>query len=126
MKERLKHIGSYIFIDWEKAIFFDSIVHINSHHAGCYNVLYSSLLPIWAVTCDFKQCCILASVDSDQPVQTSFKLLSLETLNDVQSVAYIQATSKSSDQTGRMRRLIWGLVDRTYHIVGNLMSWLIY
>ena len=31
MKERLKHIGSYIFIDWEKAIFFDSIVHINSH-----------------------------------------------------------------------------------------------
>ena len=25
-----------------------------------------------------------------------------------------------------MRWLIWGLAGRTYHIVGNLMSWLIY
>ena len=28
----------------------------------------------WAVTCDFQQCCILTSVDSDEPVQTPFKL----------------------------------------------------
>ena len=34
-------------------------------------------------------------------------------------------TSKDSDQTARMRRLIWGFDGRTYHIVGNLMHWLI-
>ena len=55
-------------------------------------------------------------------------LLSLETPNHVRSVAQqsknIQATNKGSDQTARMRRLIWGFVGRTYHIVGNHMSWL--
>ena len=35
------------------------------------------------------------------------------------------ATSKGSDQTARMRRLIWGFAGRTYHIVGNLMHRLI-
>ena len=39
---------------------------------------------IWAVTCDFQQCGILTNVDSDEPVQPP---LSLETPNDVQSVA---------------------------------------
>ena len=34
----------------------------------------------------------------------------------------IQATSKGSDQTARTGRLIWGFAGRTYHIVGNLMS----
>ena len=29
---------------------------------------------IWAVTCDLQQCGILTSVDSDEPVQTPFKL----------------------------------------------------
>ena len=38
----------------------------------------------WAVTWDFQQFDILTSVDSDEPVQPSFKL---ETPNDVQSVA---------------------------------------
>ena len=51
----------------------------------------------------------------------SWLCLSLETPNDVQSVAQhslnIQATSKGSDQTARMRRLIWGFAGRTYHIV---------
>ena len=37
----------------------------------------------------------------------------------------MQATSKGSDQTARMRRLICGFSGRTYHIVGNLMSRLI-
>ena len=37
-----------------------------------------------------------------------------------------QATSKGSDQTARMRRLIWGFDGLTYHIDGNLMPWLIY
>ena len=55
-------------------------------------------------------------------------ILSLETTNDVLSVAWyslnIQATSKGSDQTARMRRLIWGFAGRTYDIVGNLTQWL--
>ena len=34
----------------------------------------------------------------------------------------MQATSKGSDQTARMRRLVLAFVGRTYHIVGNLMS----
>ena len=38
----------------------------------------------------------------------------------------IQATRKGSDQTARMRRLIWAFAGRTYHIVGNLMSRLKY
>ena len=33
----------------------------------------------------------------------------------------MQATSKDSDQTAHMRRLILGFAGRTYHIVGNLM-----
>ena len=33
---------------------------------------------------------------------------------------------KCSDQTARMRRLIWDFAGRTYHIVGNLMPRLIY
>ena len=52
-------------------------------------------------------------------------LLSLETANDVQSVALysqnIQATSKGCDQT-----VICGFAGRTYHTVGNLMSQLNY
>ena len=51
--------------------------------------------------------CFFTCVDSDEPVQL---LLSLETPNTVQSVAQhsynMQATSKGSDQTAHMRRLI--------------------
>ena len=57
-------------------------------------------------------------------------LSSLETPSELQSVAEhsknIQATSKGSGQTVRMHRLIWAFAGRTYHIVGNLMSRLIY
>ena len=57
-------------------------------------------------------------------------LLSLKTQIKVQSVAEhsynIQATSKGSDQTERMRSLIRDYAGRTYHIVGNLMSRLIF
>ena len=34
--------------------------------------------------------------------------------------------SKGSDQTVRMRRLVWGFAGRTYNIVGNLMPRLIW
>ena len=39
----------------------------------------------------------------------------------IRAKEYIQATSKGSDQTARMRRLVWAFAGRTYHIVGNLM-----
>ena len=38
----------------------------------------------------------------------------------------MQATSKGSDQTARMRRLILGFAGWTYHIVVNLMPQLIW
>ena len=57
-------------------------------------------------------------------------LWGLETPNCVQSAAWqswnTQATSKGSDQTARMRRVIWDFAGCTYHIVGNLMHWLNY
>ena len=31
-------------------------------------------MTIWAATCDFQQCGILTSVDSDEPVQPPFKI----------------------------------------------------
>ena len=57
------------------------------------------------MTCDFQQCGILTSVDSDEPMQPIF---SLETPNNVQSVA------KGVDKTARMRRLIRGYAGCTY------------
>ena len=38
----------------------------------------------------------------------------------------IKATSYGSDKSARMRRLVWDFVGRTYYIVGNLMSRLMY
>ena len=73
----------------------------------------------WAVTCDFQQCGIFTSVDSDEPVKFPLKLTNSK-LCSVSSLAVIEY---SSVQTARMRRLIWGFAGRTYHIVGNLMHW---
>ena len=54
-----------------------------------------------------KKCGILIRIVSDKPMQPPFKL---RNSNDVRSVAKytlnIQATSKGSDQTARMRRLV--------------------
>ena len=59
------------------------------------------------MSCEFQQCGILTSVDSDELCSL---LLGLATPNDIRSVAQqsynIQATSKGSDQIARMRRLI--------------------
>ena len=59
------------------------------------------------MTCYFQQCDILTSLDSDEPVQPS---VILGNPNDVQSVGKhsqnIQETSKGSDQTARVRKLI--------------------
>ena len=48
------------------------------------------------MTCDFQQCGILTSVDSDKPLQPPLRL----------ETQYSQATSEGSDQTARMRRLV--------------------
>ena len=60
-----------------------------------------------AATCDFQQCGILTSVDSDEPVQPPFKLRNSKWCS-VSSLIFknIQATSKGSDQNARICRLI--------------------
>ena len=62
-------------------------------------------------------------VDSDEPLQPPFKLRNSKWCS-VSSLTII--ASYGSYQTARMPRLIWGFADLTYHIVGNLMSRLIY
>ena len=71
------------------------------------------------MTCDFLQCGILTSVDSDQPVQPPFKLRNFKWVWSVvkQQSMNIQATSRGSDQTARMRRLIWDFAGRTYQML---------
>ena len=53
---------------------------------------YHELVYICATTCDFQQCVILTSVDSDKPVQPP---LSLETPNDVQSHRKLKLLAKA-------------------------------
>ena len=88
---------------------------------------YTIPVTIWAVTCDFQQCWILTSVDLDKPVHHPFKLRNSKwSLVSSLTVINIQTTSKGSDQSARMRRLVWAFAGRTYTIVvGNLMSRLI-
>ena len=46
-------------------------------HYPVWTLVYSSLrawIPLWAMTCDFQQCGIFTSVDSDEPVLSPFKL----------------------------------------------------
>ena len=74
----------------------------------------------WAVTCDFQQCGILTSVD--EHVQSPFKLRTSKRCSVSSFTLNIQATNKGSDQSGRMRRLIWAFAGCTYHIIGNIMS----
>ena len=56
--------------------------------------------------------------------------LGLETLDGDRSVVWqswnIQAASKCSGQSSRMRRLVWAFAGRTYHIARKLVSWLVW
>ena len=84
----------------------------------------------WAVTCDFQQCGILTSVDSDQPVQPAFRhryskwcsvrSLTLKEYSSDEQRLWSECAYAQAD----MRSLIWAFAGRTYHIVGNLMHWL--
>ena len=49
---------------------------------------------LWAVTCDFQQCDILTSVDSDEPVQSPFKLRN----SKLSSVSSLTLTKYSSNK----------------------------
>ena len=81
---------------------------------------------IWAATWDFQQCGILTSVDSVKPVQSPFKLRNSKWFRSVdQHSENMRGTSKGSDQTVRMHRLVWGFAGCIYHIVGNPTSQLI-
>ena len=74
----------------------------------------------------FEQFEVLTSVDSDEPLQPFFKLRNSKwySVSSLQIIEYSGAYI-GSDQAALMRRLIWGFDSRTYHIVGNLMHWLI-
>ena len=55
---------------------------------------FPTIHDIWAVTCDFQQCGILTSVDSDEPVQPPFKLRNSKWC----SVSSLTPMEYSSDQ----------------------------
>ena len=79
----------------------------------------------WANTWDFQQCGILTSVYSDEHVQPPFKLRNSKWfLASSLTVIKYSRTSKGSDQTARMCRLIWGFAGCTYHTLLEIMSWL--
>ena len=59
---------TWISLDW----FIQTCINIRHHMSlECF---YDQTLYKWAATCDFQQCGILTSVDSDEPVQPHFKL----------------------------------------------------
>ena len=90
-------------------------------------IVLSTCLNIWAATWDFQQYGILTWIDSGEPLPPPFELRNSKccSVSSLQS-KNIQATSKSSDLTAHMRRLVWAFACRTYHIVGNLLSRLNY
>ena len=57
-------------------------------------------------------------IQTDQSLQPPFRLRNLKCCSvSSLTVIYYSTTSKGSDQTARMRRLICGFAGRTYHIV---------
>ena len=73
------------------------------------------------LTMDFKQCGILTSVDSDEPLQPPFKLRNSKWCS-VSSLTIIEYSKRLAKALIRLR--VWGFAGRTYHIVGSLMHWL--
>ena len=74
-----------------------------------------------ASACDFQHCGILTCVDSGEPLQPPFKIRNSKWCSISSFTLNIQATSKGSDQSAHMRRLVWAFAGRTFQIVGNLM-----
>ena len=69
----LKRVGKSNRLKWVK--FHTHVINMSLVEQSTHNSeLLILRMYIWAVTCDFQQCGILTSVDSDEPVQPSFKL----------------------------------------------------
>ena len=83
----LNHGGATI--DLQSVQFFKSNITMDAE-SEADEVSWSEY--IWAVTCDFQQFGILTSVDSDAPVQPSFKLRNSE-LSSVSTLTIIENSS---------------------------------
>ena len=71
---------------------FSLAVHIKSKTNGFTAHSQQSKGNNWAATCDFQQCGILTSVDSDMPVQPPFKLRTSKRCS-VSSLTLIESSS---------------------------------
>ena len=71
----------YIYETYQAVCRFIAVIYIEKY-LKFLHAFYD--INNWAMTCDFQQCGILTSVDSDKHVQPR---LSLDTPNDIQSVA---------------------------------------
>ena len=82
---------------------------------------------IWAVTCDFQQCGILTSVNSDEPLQPHFKLRNSKWC----SVSSLTIIEYSSDEQRLWSDCAYAQADLRlcwshHNIIGNHMHWLSY
>ena len=122
-----------IFCDEEKVFRFQVIMKFYYNcNRSCLEESNSQTC-IWVTTCDFQQCGILTSVDSDEPVQHSFKgrnskcclvssLTVIEYSSDSQRLwsdcAYAQADL----------RLCWSFIPHCWksHALAHITFWLVH
>ena len=108
-------------------IIFDFFELKRTTSLTCIYWLQKSLYDIWAATCDLQQCGILTSVDSDEPLQPSFKLRYSKWC----SVGSLTVKEYLSDKQRLWSVCVYAHAGlslcwiHVYHIVGNLMSLLI-
>ena len=71
-------IEEFIALELSNLVFIllINVKHLNIYHVYKQDKFHAHLSWAWkwAMTCDFQQCDILTSVDSDQPVQPFFQL----------------------------------------------------
>ena len=81
--------------------YHDIVIETSHHHMGLDTT--KPVVDKWAATCNFKQCGVLTSVDSDEPVQPHVKLRKSKwcSVSSLTLIEY-QVTSKGSDQTAHM------------------------
>ena len=94
------------------------LVWVSNGCLSCLFLLNLQKFKLWH--CDFQQCGILTSVDSEEPVQPPFKLRNAKWC----SVSSLTVIEYISDQQRLIcaGRLVWAFAGRSYHIAGNLMS----
>ena len=102
------------------------ILHISSSRV---TLVWKPSLGIWAVACDFQQCGVLTSVDSDKPVQPHFKLRNSKWCS-VSSLTLIEYASDKqrlwSDRAYALAdlRLCWSHIPHCWksHVVSHFLS----